>query len=304
MRSDARTLHGSVPVRPARRPIRWERYWFLFPGLGVLILINIFPMLYSLWVSFHRFVLGEHARPFIGLRNFANAITNADFIHALWMTGLLTVATVGAQLVFGLIIALVLNRDDIFGRRIFSTIFILPMAVSPLVVGILWRFMLNPSYGVLTYVVDKITGQHVDLLTHPVLATIALLVTYTWAWMPFATLFLYSALLGTDPEPLEAAQVDGASNFRIIWSIQLPMIRQLIVLVMLLQTITAFRMFTVPDLLTAGGPGTTTQTLSYLVWLRGLNYFDLGSASAMSWLMVIVASVFAMLFLRFGRFEV
>jgi len=260
-------------------------------------------MAYSLWVSFHRYVLGEQLRPFIGFRNFANALSNPDFLHALWMTGFLTVTTVLAQLVFGLVVALILNRHDIFGRRIFSTIFTLPMAVSPLVVGILWRFMLNPSYGVLTYMIDRIFHQHIDL-SHPVLATVALLVTYTWAWTPFATLFLYSALLNVDNEPLEAAQVDGASNLRIVWSIQLPMIRHLIILVTLLQTITAFRMFTIPDLLTSGGPGTTTQTLSYLVWLRGLNYFNLGSASAMSWLMVIVASVFAVLFLRYGRFEV
>ena len=282
-----------------------ERYGFLLPGLIVLFLLNLFPMLYSLWVSFQRYNLSDVTdRHFVGLSNFVTDITNPTFLHALFITLFLTIVTVLAQLCFGMIIALVLNRSDIVGRRFFSTVFLLPMAVSPLVVGILWRFMLNPSFGVLSYFVDNIAGTHVDLLTHPLLAVVSVLVTYTWAWTPFTTLFLYSALLGVEKEYREAAQIDGARNLRIVWSIEIPVIRNLIVLVVLLQTIAAFRMFTVPVLLTNGGPGTTTQTLSYLIWQQGLNYFDMGAASSMSWIMVVIASVFAMLFLRFGQFEV
>lgn len=282
-----------------------ERFGFLLPGLAILIALNIFPMLYSLVVSVQHYTLSDvSGRHFVGLANFVADITNPSFQHALFITLLMTATTVLAQLFFGMVIALVLNRHDIVGRKVFSTIFLLPMAVSPLVVGILWRFMLNPSFGILSYFIDNIAGTHVDLLTHPVTAVIALLVTYTWAWTPFTTLFLYSALLGVEKEYREAAEIDGAKNLRIIWSVEIPIIKNLVVLVVLLQTIAAFRMFTEPVLMTNGGPGISTQTLSYLVWQQGLNYFDMGTASSMSWIMVVIASVFAGLFLKFGHFEV
>lgn len=298
-------MSSSTTRNAGHRFAQSERYGFLLPGLLVLIALNIFPMIYSLFVSFQHYTLSDIAnRHFVGFANFASDLTSSIFLHALFITLVMTVATVLAQLFFGMIIALVLNRNDLVGRKVFSTLFLLPMAVSPLVVGILWRFMLNPSFGVLSYFVDGVLGTHVDLLTHPFLAVLSVLVTYTWAWTPFTTLFLYSALLGVDKEYREAAQIDGARNLRIIVSVQIPIIRNLVVLVVLLQTITAFRMFSVPALLTNGGPGITTQTLSYLIWQQGLNYFDMGSASSMSWIVVIIASVFAALFLKYGQFEV
>ncbi len=288
-----------------RRRRQLAPWLFLGPGLFVLAILNIFPMLYSLWVSLHHMDIdAPELTRFVGLAEYWNDVRSPQFTHAFIITVTMMMATLIVQFVGGFLIALALNRSDIRGHKIFASILILPLAISPLVVGILWRFMLNADFGVVIFLFHTVGLHIIDPIGTPVGAVISVIIVYSWEWTPLVALFLYSAMLGVDRSPFEAAMVDGASPSQTVFRIMLPMLRQIITILVLLQAVTAFRMFTIVDVLTAGGPGITTQSLSYLVWEHGLNYFTMGTATSMSWIMVVIMSVAAALFIKFMKFEV
>ncbi len=292
-------------IKRDKRRQTLEPWLFLGPGLIVLALFNIFPMIYSLWVSLHHMDIGApQLNRFVGLTEYWNDLRNPAFFHALGVTAVIVIATLAVQFVGGFLIALALSRSDVPGHKIFASILILPLAISPLVVGILWRFMLNADFGIVVYFFHLVGARVINPIGTPGEAVLSVIVVYSWEWTPLVALFLYSAMLGLDRSPFEAAMVDGASPTQTVLKIMIPMLRQIFIILLLLQTVTAFRMFTLVDVLTAGGPGTTTQTLSYLVWEHGLNYFTMGTATSMSWIMVVMMSVFAVLFIRFVKFEV
>ena len=273
--------------------------------VGLLAVLGVFPMLYSFWISLHQWYLGQpYLFPFVGLANYASVLESSVFLHTVAVTLGLTVATVALQLVLGLGMGLLLYRRDIAGLTAYRTLLILPMAVAPMVAGILWRFMLNPDYGVLAYLADRVFGGTWNPLgsTWPALGT--LLATYTWEWTPFVALFLYAAMLSAPKEALEAAQIDGASDSQAVRYILLPYLRQVVTVVGVLEMVTALRMFTLVYTLTSGGPGLSTATVSYRIWQNGLNFFFMGRAAAESWIVIAIASVLATVLIRVGRFEV
>jgi multiple sugar transport system permease protein len=299
----ASTQPTAVAVRHNQR--QYSQWFFLAPGLFVLLVLNIFPMLYSLWVSLHRLDLADPGlNAFVGLQNYWADLHNGEFLQSLGTTLVITVATVVVQFVGGFLIALALNRTDVRGHKIVASVLIMPLAISPLVIGILWRFMLNADYGIVIWLFHSLGIHAVNPIGTPLGAFLSVVGVYSWEWMPFVALFLYAAMLGLDRSPFEAAAVDGATPTQTVLRIMLPMLRQIFVILVLLQTVTAFRMFTIVDVLTAGGPGTVTQTLSYLVWQNGLNYFTTGTATSMSWIMVIIMSIFAALLIKVLKFEV
>ncbi|MGC8628165.1 MAG: carbohydrate ABC transporter permease [Acidimicrobiales bacterium] len=280
-------------------------WFFLGPGLVFLIVINIFPLVYSLWVSLH---VDELANPsinhFTGFENYIHDLRDSEFLYSLLTSLILTAATVAIQFAVGFAIGLALYRRDVRWRRLFTSILILPLAVSPLVVSILWRFMLDPANGILPYLFGRVGINLGSPLTSTLGAYIVLVVVYSWEWTPFVALFLYSAMMGLDTGPFEAATVDGATPVQTVRHVMVPMLRQLITILGLLEGVTAFRMFTVVDIVTSGGPGTSTQSASYLVWQNALNFFNMGTATSMSWIIIVIMSIAVLIMIKVWRFEV
>ncbi len=292
--------------RHKARVIRSRSRWLMItPGIAILLAFNVFPLIYGLWVSLRVDNLSQpNLAHFVGLANYRADLASPLFLSALGRTVEMTAGSVMLQFVVGFLIALVLSRRSRLGQRIFASLLILPLAISPLVNSILWNFMLNPEYGVITYLIRELGLGNVNPLGSPLGATLSVIVLFSWEWTPFVALFLYSAIIALDRDPFEAAAVDGASQRQIVLKIMLPALRNLAVILLILQLATAFQLFVEVDLLTNGGPGASTETLTYLVFQNGLNYFDMGTATSMAWIMVIIMSVLAVFFIRTFKFQV
>jgi multiple sugar transport system permease protein len=279
----------------------------LVPGMLFLVFISIYPTIYSLVVSLYRWNLADaRGGRFAGFHNFNLLLTDQSFWHALAVTLKFVSISVTVELVLGLTIALLFFRR-FPGDRFFRALFILPMVVAPVVVGLLSRYILNVQFGVINYMLDALGFARIDFLGSPDLALTTLIVIDVWQWTPFMFLVLLAALQGIPEDLLEAAKVDGARSVRVLFDHILPLVRYPIAVAVALRLIDAFRVYDIVYMTTRGGPVDVTQTLSWQIYDAGFKALDIGYAAAYSWLMLIVVVVCATVVLRLlmkkGDFE-
>jgi len=274
---------------PLNRVIR--RYGWLvpmIPGMAFLIAISVYPTLYSLNASFYRWNLAASARRSLtGFRNYELLLSDPSFWHSVVVTLVYVAFVVALELTIGLVLALLFFRrfpSDHFLRALL----ILPMVVAPVVVGLLWRYMLNPRFGIVSYLMSLVGLPRVDFLGDPALALPTLIVIDVWQWTPFTFLILLAALQGVPEDVIEAARIDGARSMRILFDHILPMIRYPVAVALVLRLLDAFRVYDIIYMTTRGGPIDATQTLSWQIYDLGFKSFDIGYAAAYSWLMLIL----------------
>jgi multiple sugar transport system permease protein len=288
---------GAVRLRP--RPWHaWGPYLVMLPTLLFLFAISIVPLLYSLVVSFLRYnLMDPEPVRFVGLRNFQLILTNPNFWNALWVTlGFVTMA-VGAEFLIGLALALVLSRD-VRGIGVFRSFILVPLSLAPIVVGLLWRFLLGTEYGVINYVLTLLGLSRVDFLSSTSLALGVIAVVDIWQWTPFMFLILLAGVQSLPVEPFEAAGIDGASRWQMFRFITLPLLRYPILVALLLRTIDAFRVYDLIFMMTRGGPINATDTLSWHIYNVGFRNFNMSYASALSWVMLAIVSAVVSIFVR------
>lgn len=279
---------------------RTQEKWFVrllyAPTLVFLILIAIFPLFYSLGVSLTNYTLGSPAQ-FIWFQNYADLFTGGDLLTSMETTFRFTVLAVAIEMVLGVLIAFVLNQR-LPGIGIARVIIFLPMMLAPLVVGLLWRFLLDQTFGLVNWVLTAIGLQPVSWFVVPSSAMAAIVIVDVWQWTPFVTLLTLAAL-GTIPEDLkEAAALDRASIFMKLRQIYWPYMKFPIMLALLFRTIDCLKMFDLAYVLTGGGPGDYTTTISLLAWRYALMFFKIGKAAALSWILVIIISIVINILLR------
>lgn len=293
--------------RPTKRSSRrFGPYLVMLPALIFLLAVSIVPLLYSLVVSFLRYnLMNPDRRGYVGLRNFRMLLNNPDFWNSLWVTVEFVVIAVSLELLLGLVLALVLSRD-VPGISLFRSLILVPMALAPVVVGLLWRFMLGTEYGVLNYFISLLGLPRTDFLSSTRLALPMLAIVDVWQWTPFMFLILLAAIQALPVEPFEAAAMDGASTFQTIRHIALPMLRYPILVALLLRTIDAFRIYDLIFMMTRGGPINATDTLSWNIYNLGFRPFNMGYAAALSWILLIIVSIVTAIFVRLlmGRNDV
>ncbi|MBA3415837.1 MAG: sugar ABC transporter permease [Chloroflexia bacterium] len=297
---------GAFPLdraEPGRRQGTARRrrlgpYLVMLPALLFLLAVSIVPLLYSLVVSLLRYNLMNPDRTgFIGLRNFQLILASPEFWNSLLVTVQFVVIAVGLELVLGLGLALVLSRD-VPGIGFFRSFLLVPLALAPVVVGLLWRFMLNTESGILNWAISLLGFSRTDFLSNTTLALPVIALVDVWQWTPFMFLILLAAIQALPPEPFEAAAIDGASTWETIRHIALPMLRYPILVAVLLRTIDAFRVYDLIFMMTRGGPVTATDTLSWSVYNNGFRNFNMGYAAALSWIILIIVSVVVAVFVR------
>ena len=282
------------PVRDAARggAMRDEhlKYLLVLPALLLVGFTAIWPLAYSLVLSFRTWRLSRSPRPgaFVGLANYWQAFNAGDFLNAVGNTALFVTLTVALTTGLALGLALLLSRGGPL-RRTVQTVLILPFAMSPALVGVSWRFLFHPEFGLFSATARAVFPplQGVDWLASPTLAFSVLVAADTWAWTPFMTLILVGGLASLPRETIEAAQVDGSPAWRIVLGIIIPQLVPVLAVVVILKTIFALKTFDVIFMLTQGGPGTATQTLVYQAYLNGFKYYDMGFAAAIAWVMVV-----------------
>jgi multiple sugar transport system permease protein len=271
----------------------------ILPAVLIMLFVGIFPLFYSLGISFFRWEPKLPGRPFIGFKNYAELLKNIEFWSALKLTGMLLVSAVTLEFFIGLGLAILL-AGPITGRRIFMPILMLPVMMVPVVVGFTWRMLWDPLYGPINQILGWFAGHQVTIswLTNAKTAFPAILVTEVWQWTPFMFLILLAGLTSINPELQEAAAIDGATNWKIFWKILIPVIRPVILVAILFRTIDVIKLFDIIYVTTGGGPGYATQPITYYLYRMGARFFRMGYTAAGSWLLLIIVSVIISLAVR------
>jgi multiple sugar transport system permease protein len=269
-------------------------YRFLTPLVALLGVLVAYPLGYSLYLSFtdKRIVRPDYS--FVGLENYAGLPTDGDYIAALRNTLLFVVLAVGIELVIGLALAMALQRQR-FARDVTRSLLLTPMFVTPIAVGLMFRFLLNSQLGAIPTLLGKI-GVSIDFFS-PSLALLTIVAIDVWQWTPFMVLLLLAGLESLPKQPFEAAKVDGASFWLTFRRVTLPMMKPVIFVAVLIRALDAFKVFEYVFATTRGGPGNATETIQYQVYRTGIQFFRLGEAAAMAF--VLVAIVLGMVVLLY-----
>ena len=267
------------------------------PAIVAIAGMGVYPLVYSLTLSFRRWDLQLPGRPFVGLDNYADALADDRVWAALENTLILSVAGVGLELVLGLGLALVLV-DELRGKRFVIPLLMLPVMMVPVVVALSWRLLWEAQYGPVNYFLGLIPGRdgNIGWLSQTDTAMVAILVTEVWQWTPFMFLILLAGLAGVNPDLYDAAALDGAGWWRTLRDITLPAIAPVLAVAVLFRWMDAFKLFDLVFMFTQGGPGTSTETVSWYVYQLGLRFFRMGYAAALSYLVVIFLTVVATIY--------
>jgi multiple sugar transport system permease protein len=277
------------------------QYVLLVPAFLIVLATTLYPLAYSLTTAFRDWDLTRSRRPegWVGFDNFAHAFTESHFLNSLWVTTIFVVSSVALTLVIAMSLALLLRRK---GRMHTFTriVLILPFAMSPALIGVSFRFMFNPEFGVLSNglaaVFPALDGT--PWLASPNLSMAILVLTDVWHWAPYMTFMCLGGLASIPRETEEAARIDGASNLRIIWEIILPQMKGVLLVTAILKTIFALKMFDQVVTLTGGGPGTSTETLAYFIFNVGFEWYDMGYASALAWILTAIMMAISVWYVR------
>ncbi|HHV93478.1 MAG TPA: sugar ABC transporter permease [Firmicutes bacterium] len=276
-----------------------SRILFIAPAIIWLLTFTLFPLLYSLYLSLHgsRFLRVTH---FVGLENYRMVLTDYRFWQAFRVTLIFVVSNVAATTILGLLLALLFNHP-IKGIRLFRTLSTIPLFAAPVAIGYICMIIFYEEGGPINNLLITLGMNGINWISDPFWAKVAVCLADVWQWTPFAFLVLLAALQSVPDELYEAAALDTVSSWQTFIHITLPMIRHALVTVVLLRTVEAFKIFDIPFSLTNGGPGLATRTLTFNVYTTGLRDQNLGEATAIAFLLVIVMLSVTFVFFRIYR---
>ncbi len=271
--------------------------FFLLPGVIWVLCFTLFPLIYSLGLSFTDKRMGRRTRPgkFIGLENYQEIFSDERVAEVMEMTFFVIVASVLLTIVLGTFIAWLFNHE-IPGLRVFRSILTLPIFAAPIALGQLGMILFNEQNGPINHLIRGIGADPVFWITDPWSARFAVLIVDTWQWTPFVFIIVLAAMQSVPDELYEAARLDTSSAWTLFRKVTLPLIAPALGTVTMLRLVETFKILDIPFTLTGGGPGVSTQTYSYYIYLEGLRHFDMGYASALAYLLVIVAIIVSSIF--------
>ena len=270
----------------------------LMPATILLVGLTLFPFIVSLILSFTDYsLLRPGQTKFIFLDNYIELMKTDEFWIALRVTVVFTVLAVFIQVVLGVVFATLLHNENT-NVSLLRTLYLLPLAITPIAATFTFRLMFNPSLGVLNYFMKLLGLEPQAWLASPNTAMISLIIVDTWQWTPFILLICLGGLASLPSEPFEAAKVDGASSWQIFTKITVPMLYPFIGLALLFRSIDAFKTFDIIYVLTSGGPGILTRTLNLYAFKHGIEYLSMGYAGSIAIVMLIITIVVAQIFLR------
>ncbi|WP_426958980.1 carbohydrate ABC transporter permease [Muricoccus radiodurans] len=287
-------------MRSQQRLLFWA---FLVPGLVYLVGIRLAPAAITLFLGFTDWNLVRNPVPrFVGLQNYLNIVEDGPFLAAMGRSVLFSLLATTIELVLGFAIALFMSRE-MRGRTPLRAVLLMPMVITPAVVGLIWYVLFHNAIGPLNWALSLLGIPAVDWLGDPVLAFLAVLMTDIWHWTPFMFLLSLSALQTVPGELYEAAEVDGASPWQSFRLITLPMVREALIVACILRGIEAFEIFAEPFVMTGGGPGRATETVSLHIYKSAFTFFDMGFAGAQIAVCVILVGALYSVYLRHVRYD-
>lgn len=280
--------------------------WLILPSILVIGGLLIYPLLYNIFISLHDFDLKRLylGTPFIGLKNYISALTSNYFWSAVGRTLYFTIASVGIELILGIMIALVLNRD-FWGRDFVRSILLLPWAIPTVVNGIMWKWIYNSNYGALNGILKQLGLIHSyqNWLGHPITAMNMVILADVWKTTPFVAIMILAALQTIPDSLYEAAQIDGAGPWQAFQHLTLRLIRPSILVVLVIRTMEAFRVFDIIYIITRGGPADGTQVITYFTYNETFNNLNFGLGASLAYLTSLVILVMALIYMKLLRSE-
>ena len=267
--------------------------WLLVaPAVILIVALSIFPLVFSLWVSFVNYDFQIPGHAFVGLKNFAQVVTDPVAVWSLALTAMLSAADVIIEFLLGLALALMMV-ENFRGRGLVMSILIVPLFISPVIVGQTWSLLLQRPFGPTDFLLTKLVGHDVTIswLTESPWVYFSLIIADVWQWTPFIFVILLAGLTAIPPNLYEAAELDGVDRWQAFWSITLPHLAPMILLSITFRLLDALKLFDTIFIMTGGGPGTKTYTSSFYLYTVGFTQFHLSQATAGAWIFLILTLI-------------
>lgn len=273
---------------------------FIAPTILLLVLWNIFPLFYSLYLSFTEFsVIKPDVPPaWIGLQNYNKLLNDPRIWQYFTLTGRYVVITVALQVIVGFGLALFL-RERFKGSGLITTLILIPIMMSPVVIGLFWKLIYNPAFGIFNYLIGySVPNSGPDWLGEASRALWAIIIVDVWMWSPFVMLLCLSGLKAIPDYLYEAAAIDRASPWFQFWRITLPQVAPLLLIAILFRTIEAFKTFDLVMGLTGGGPGDATELIAVYLYRAAFTRFTTGESSALAYIILVIVIAVSNLYVR------
>ncbi len=289
----------TTAARPAGRQRRgsslapsWQKgYLLASPALIAMIAILIYPLGYSFVMSFYRWDLASPSQYFVGLSNYRDTFNSLGFQQTLRVQLIFSFVTIAVEVVAGIGVAVLVN-SKLRGLKLARTLLLVPPMIAPAVVGLNFRWLFNGQYGLVNAILRYLGLPEAPWLSDPNWALVSVMIADIWQNTPLLVLLFLAGLQSLPQEPIEAAQVDGASPWGIFWHITLPLLRPVIMIVLMLRIIDTFRTFDVIWLMTQGGPGGATNLVTVNAYLLAFQSASFGHASAVSYIALFLSLIF------------
>ena len=278
------------PPKPRFAPGFLTPYAFITPAIIVMLGGLLYPVVMAFYLSFYDWEIGLDLKdaPYVGMGHFMRMLSDPQVWEVLWVTVRFGFWTITIEMTLGVALALLLEKP-IRGASVFRTIFILPLMVSPVVVGLIWRYLFDARIGWINYYLGAWFGIEPQVwLGDPQLAFFAIVFTDIWQWTPFIFIIVIAGLQALPREVIEASTIDGTNWWQQIFLVKLPMIKSILVIALLMRLIDVFRGMEVMLIMTGGGPGRSTELLSLHIYNRAFETQQLGYASAISVLLILI----------------
>ena len=270
--------------------------------MAIMLFFNIYPFIETVRLTFFQWVLTKpDYKELIGFANYVALFKDPYFWESTRVTLLYVITTVAIEIILGFWLASILNQD-IPGRNFFTSIFLIPMTMSPVVVGLFWRAWLAPDFGLIGYFLNSIgLGKFVPaegFIGRTATALPVMVLVDIWQWTSFVVLIVLAGLRSLPTEPFEAAEVDGSNGWQKLRYITIPLLRPVLMVVLLFRTMDSFRIFDVIWIMSKGGPGRATETLSIWVYKTGFYYWNIGYSTTITFIILVIVIIVANVMIR------
>ena len=284
------------------RNSRWASALFVGPAVLVMAAACLYPVLSAFQLSLFDWSMGTpwSSARWVGLDNFVSAFSNPRVWSSLWTTLMFAAVCVSAEMALGIGLALALEHP-VRGMAFFRTLFILPMMIAPIAVGLTWRYLFDAQFGLINAVLALFGISAKIWLADPALAFVSIVIADIWQWTPFVFIIIIAALANVDSAVIEASRIDGARWWQMTFLVKLPMIMHVIAITLMMRLIDAFRVLEVIYVLTFGGPGDSTEILSLHIYKTAFVGQQLGVAGAVSVLLLVVVALLSWAALRLSN---
>ncbi|MBA7646643.1 Melibiose/raffinose/stachyose import permease protein MelD [subsurface metagenome] len=275
------------------------KYLFIIPTLVVLVLVILFPLLYTLYISFHEYILIRGIGKFVAFNNYVEEVFfEAKSLVSLKNTLVYTGSVVSLEFVGAFGLALLLNVRDLKFRNVYLIILMIPVMITPVAVGLMWKLFLNPDLGIVNYFLGLFGVPKRGWFGDPELAMPTLIAVDVWHETSLILMILAAGLANLRREPFEAATVDGASSLQKFRFITVPLMSPVILVAIMIRMISALKTYDLVYICTRGGPGTKTETLSYYIYRTAFRKLDMGHASALAYLLLFLILILALVLVK------